>query len=249
MSNADTEVRNRRRCSRLPTVPGVNGVELTRTLTELHRSCTPEARVHLVLPSRADVGDQELADIAEGGGFVIRRRFATRASVLHRQWTIPDTVAPAMRLLICGLNPSPSAAEAGVGFARPGNRFWPVALAAGLVTRDRDPDDALAKHGIGMTDIVKRTTRRADELGREEFRLGLGRVTRLAARLQPRGICFVGLQGWRTVIDAKAGPGWQHRPLGDRPVYVMPSTSGLNASSRLDDLTAHLHAAWMGPPG
>ena len=27
------------------------------------------------------------------------------------------------------------------------------------------------------------------------------------------------------------------------PVYVMPSTSGLNAHSRLDDLTAHFRAA------
>ena len=229
-------------------MPGVNGVELTRRLTELHRASVPGARVHLVLPSRADVNDQELADIAEGAGFIIRRRLATRASVLHRQWTIPDTVAPAMRLLICGLNPSPSAADAGVGFARPGNRFWPAALAAGLVSRNRDPDNALATHGIGMTDIVKRTTRRADEIGPDEFRRGLDRVTRLAARLEPRSVCFVGLQGWRTVVDPKAGSGWQGQRLGDRPVYVMPSTSGLNASSQLDDLTAHLHAASAGPP-
>ena len=34
---------------------------------------------------------------------------------------------------MCGLNPSLYAADAGVGFARPGNRFWPAALAAGIV--------------------------------------------------------------------------------------------------------------------
>jgi hypothetical protein len=35
----------------------------------------------------------------------------------------------------------------------------------------------------------------------------------------------------------------QPEGLGGRPVYVMPSTSGLNASSSLGDLTAHLRAA------
>lgn len=29
---------------------------------------------------------------------------------------------------------------------------------------DRDPDHAHSHHGMGMTDIAKRTTRRADEL-------------------------------------------------------------------------------------
>jgi|TARA_B100002003_G_scaffold1284_1_gene1119 uroporphyrinogen decarboxylase len=38
-------------------------------------------------------------------------------------------------------------------------------------------------------------------------------------------------------------PGVQQRMLGGRPVYVMPHTSGLNAHSRLVDLTAHLAAA------
>ena len=32
------------------------------------------------------------------------------------------------------LNPSEHAADAGVGYVTPGNRFWPAALAAGLVT-------------------------------------------------------------------------------------------------------------------
>ncbi len=51
-----------------------------------------------------------------------------------------------------------TSADAGVGFARPGNRYWPAALAAGLVTVDRDARHALVHHGIGMTDLVKRAT-------------------------------------------------------------------------------------------
>ena len=51
-----------------------------------------------------------------------------------------------MRVLVAGLNPSLYTADAGVGYARPGNRFWPAALASGLVTRDRDPMSALRDH-------------------------------------------------------------------------------------------------------
>jgi hypothetical protein len=43
--------------------------------------------------------------------------------------------------------------------------------------------------------------------------------------------------------------GWQPRLLGGRPVYVMPSTSGLNAHSSLDELTAHLTEAATGAAG
>ena len=48
----------------------------------------------------------------------------------------------------------------------------------------------------------------------------------------------------------QARAGWQDRPLGPSPVYVMPSTSGLNAATSLADLAAHLQAASVPPkPG
>jgi hypothetical protein len=45
------------------------------------------------------------------------------------------------------------------------------------------------------------------------------------------------------VVDRTATAGVQPQPLGDRPVYLMPSTSGLNGRSSLNDLTGHLIAA------
>ncbi len=116
-------------------------------------------------------------------------------------------------------------------------------LASGLAVADRDPLALLAKNKIGMTDIVKRTTRRADELGRNEFVDGLRRVERLVAWLQPQVVCFVGLAGWRAAIDKRAAAGWQERTIGARPTYLMPSTSGLNANAQLPDLTEHLRYA------
>lgn len=164
----------------------------------------------------------------------------------RRTRSLPDTVGPGMRLLICGLNPSLYAADAGIGFARPGNRFWPAARAAGLVSVDRDPDAALKRDGIGMTDLVKRATVAASELTADEYRAGIARVEQLVRWLRPGAVCFVGLAGWRAAVDARAQPGVQPQGLGGVQVYVMPSTSGLNARSSLDELAEHLRAAaWL----
>ena len=240
---------------------------LPLALTGLHRSLRLGAPFHGSV--RAGTGDGLLADddfpgrffaeweldafadVLVGAGFTVDEltrdgdewlRFrATRAR------TLPDTVGPGMRLLVSGLNPSVYAADAGIGFARPGNRYWPAAMAAGLVTRPRDTVHALVEHGIGMTDIVKRATPRADALSADEYRTGLARVQRLAAWLQPGAVCFVGLAGYRAAVDKRAIAGWQAAPLGRVPVYVMPSTSGLNAHAQLPVLVQHLRAAMSGP--
>jgi TDG/mug DNA glycosylase family protein len=148
-----------------------------------------------------------------------------------------------MRLLICGVNPSLYSADVGVGYGRPGNRFWPAVMSAGIVSKDRDPIDALVYHGMGMTDFVKRATRTAAEVTIGEYRNGFSRVERLVRWLQPGAVCFVGLSGWRSVVNAKAVAGLQPEPIGDRPAYVVPSTSGLNARTTLADLTEHFLAA------
>jgi TDG/mug DNA glycosylase family protein len=194
---------------------------------------------------------ERLHDVLVGAGFELDELRVADPSWEHgrvvararRARTLPDTVGPGMRMLVCGLNPSLYAADAGVGFARPGNRFWPAALAAGLVTVDRDADHALWHHGVGMTDLVKRATVAASELTGDEYRAGLGRVEGLVRWLQPGAVCFVGLAGWRAAVDRRARPGVQPTGLADVPVYVMPSTSGLNAHTPLNDLTEHFRSA------
>ncbi len=191
----------------------------------------------------------QLDDVVTGAGFTVEPGSMTvdgdeirlRA---ERGRTLADTVAAGMRLLVCGINPAIFSADAGVGYARPGNRFWPAALAAGVVGKDRDPLDALIHHGVGMTDFVKRATRTAAEVTTTEFRHGHGRVERLVEWLRPRAVCFVGLAGWRAGVDPKAIAGLQPDGIGGRPAYVMPSTSGLNARTSLEELTEHLRVAW-----
>ncbi len=189
-----------------------------------------------------------LVDQVVGAGFEVEERSLVVSGDevrlrAVRGRTLADTVADGMRLLICGVNASFHSADAGVGYARPGNRFWPAALGAGLVERDRDPVDALVGHGMGMTDFVKRPTRTAAEVTVGEYRRGYARVERLVEWLQPGAVCFVGLSGWRAVVDRRAVAGLQPGRIGGRPAYVMPSTSGLNARTSLGELTEHLAAA------
>ena len=247
-------------------------VELPGALTGLHRAIALGGVLDLTVfqgdgAARTD-GDDDfpgrhftwwqpgpLADLLVGAGFTIdgpddgveveasTDPFARLTARATRARTLPDTVGPGMRLLVCGLNPSLYAADAGVGFARPGNRFWPAALAAGLVTTDRSPERALRDHGVGMTDLVKRATVAASELVADEYRDGLARVERLVAWLRPGAVCFVGLAGWRAAVDRRATAGVQAAALAGVPVYVMPSTSGLNARVLVSEHADHLRAA------
>jgi hypothetical protein len=151
-------------------------------------------------PPRRSVGWSPtlLADVVRGAGFeldrlldgVIQGRQAISAPALRAR-TLPDRVGKGLRMLVCGLNPSLYAADAGIGFARPGNRFWPAALAAGVATRDRDPEWLLSVDSVGMTDLVKRATVGADELAKAEYEAGVARLDRLVRWLRHGVVCFV----------------------------------------------------------
>ncbi len=218
--------------------------KLPLALARLHWRTQPGSR--LAVHARRAWRPHALADVLVGAGFVpdaIEWHGGALVAEVTRARSLPDTVGPGMRLLVCGLNPSEYAADRGLGYARPGNRFWPAALRAGLVTRSHDAMHALTVDGVGMTDLVKRATPRADLLSEDEYRAGAARVRGLVEWLRPAAVCFVGLQGWRAAVDGRAVAGVQALPFAGRPAYLMPSTSGLNAHTKLDDFVGHLRAA------
>lgn len=249
----------------------VAATALPGALAELHRVLPVGGHLELAVfegEGAATTGDDDdfpgrlftlwrrddLVDLLVGAGFDVLAvdsdgdSWHDLTATATRARTLADTVGPGMDLLLCGLNPSLYAADAGVAFARPGNRLWPALRAAGLATVDRDPAHLLTHHRIGMTDLVKRATVAATEVGDEEYRAGLGRVAGLCRLLQPAAVAVLGLAGWRAAVDRRARPGWQEHRLGPAPVYLMPSTSGLNAHSQIPDLAAHLAAAASSPP-
>jgi TDG/mug DNA glycosylase family protein len=73
-------------------------------------------------------------------------------------------------------------------------------------------------------------------------------VERLVRWLRPGALCFVGLAGWRAAVDRRARPGPQQDGLARVPVYLMPSTSGLNARTSRDELTAHFREVAAAAP-
>lgn len=240
----------------------VGKVRLPMALAHLHRALAVGAPVEitaLVGDDEGNLADDEFggrffarwsperfSELVTGAGFTIERVETVNDAAwvrARRDRTLPDFVGPDMRLLVCGLNPSLVAADAGYGYAGATNRFWPAALAAGLVTRARDPFHALMVDGIGMTDLVKRATPRADLLAVSEYGTGVERVRRLVEWLRPGVVVFVGLAGWRAAVARKARPGLQPDGFAGVPAYVMPSTSGLNARTSLAELADHLRRA------
>jgi TDG/mug DNA glycosylase family protein len=216
-------------------------------LADAHRGLAVGDRVEVVLRGPR-CHDDVLVDLFTGAGFRVESVDPRRGRVdvtATRLRTLPDVVGPDMRLLVCGLNPSLYSADLGVGYARPGNRFWPAALAAGIASVDRDPPHALAHHGTGFSDLVKRASVGAAELTAAEYIEGLARLDRLGALLRPRAIAFCGLTGWRAATgERKAVAGWQARRVGGTPAYVLPNPSGLNARANVRTLAAHLHQAY-----
>ncbi len=141
-------------------------------------------------------------------------------------------VAPGLRLLFVGINPSLRSAEAGHHFARPGNRFYPALHAAGLTPRLLRPDEdsELPAFGLGVTNIAWRPTRDAAQLSRAELREGAAELERDVAEYVPRLVAMLGLTAYRVAFARpQAAMGRQDDTIGGRPVWVLPNPSGLNA--------------------
>jgi TDG/mug DNA glycosylase family protein len=154
---------------------------------------------------------------------------------------IPDVIAEDLRLLFVGINPGLWSGATGHHFARPGNRFWPTIHRAGLTPRQLRPDEgeALLALGIGITNLVNRTTARADELTADELRAGAERLRATVARWRPRVVAILAVSAFRIAFDRpKAAIGRQPDRLGDAELWVLPNPSGLNAHYQLPELVA-----------
>jgi TDG/mug DNA glycosylase family protein len=150
-------------------------------------------------------------------------------------------VRPGLEILFCGINPGRTSAALGHHFARPGNRFWPVLHRAGFTPKQLDPseDGQLLVLGYGLTNLVMRTTARADELSVDELRAGARRLERELVALAPRVLAVLGVGAYRQAFGAPAAKvGKQGVALGHTAVWVLPNPSGLNAHYPMPALVA-----------
>ncbi len=168
---------------------------------------------------------------------------AQLAAAVHK--TVPDLIAPGLRVLFCGINPGLYTAAIGHHFGRPGNRFWPALHGAGFTPRLFTPweERDLLPLGIGITNMVSRTTATAAEVSPEEFVAGGARLRAQVAAYRPRVVAFLGIGAYRVAFASpKASLGLQPERIEASHLWVLPSPSGLNANHQLGDLIVLLRA-------
>jgi TDG/mug DNA glycosylase family protein len=142
-------------------------------------------------------------------------------------------------VLFVGINPGLYSGATGHHFARPGNRFWKALHGPGFTDREYSPfeDRSLLELGVGITNLIARTTGNADELSPEEYREGAARLERKVQRSRPAVVAFVGITAYRTAFGrprAKVGP--QEESLGGARVWVLPNPSGRTAAYQVPQL-------------
>jgi len=153
--------------------------------------------------------------------------------------TVPDVIAPGLRVLFCGINPGLYTAAVGHHFARPGNRFWPALHRSGFTDRLLSPFDEreLLKLRLGVTNVVARATAAAAELNKDDFEKGGLRLKAKVIRYRPRFVAVLGVGAYRVAFaQPKAIIGEQEERIAGVRVWVLPNPSGLNANYQLPDL-------------
>ena len=173
----------------------------------------------------------------------------TRAELeSFRDVEVPDLLPPPdrpLRLLVVGINPGLWTAATQTHFARPGNRFYPALLRAGILQQPVDPSAGMTdddrelfrSRGIGITNVVARATARADELTLDELREGGLRLRRLVEERRPVVVAVAGITAYRSAFgERRATVGEQPERWGGSRVFVVPNPSGLNAHDTVDSL-------------
>ena len=170
----------------------------------------------------------------------------TRAELeSFRDAEVPDLLGPDLRLLFVGINPGLWTAATQTHFAHPGNRFYPALLRGGVITEPISPSDGmtdadrdhLRSRGIGITNLVRRATARADELTEDELVAGGAELEALVRRTTPRVVAVAGITAYRSAFGKpKAVLGRQPEPFAGSELWVVPNPSGLNAHATIATL-------------
>ena len=165
---------------------------------------------------------------------------------------VPDLVGPGLRLLFVGINPGLWTAAVQTHFAHPVNRFYPALFRAGIIESPIDPSDGMSEadraafvaRGLGITNLVRRASARADDLSAEELRGGGERLLAFVEQHRPAVVAIAGITAYRSAFGVRgAVAGRQPDPLGGAELWVVPNPSGLNAHETVASLAVAYGAA------
>jgi TDG/mug DNA glycosylase family protein len=151
-----------------------------------------------------------------------------------------DQLRAGVHILFVGINPGIRSAVVGHHFAGPSNRFWKLLFDSGLVG-DRltyEDDWKLPDWGLGLTNIIPRSSVGIAELAPAEYEAGLAALERKIRRYRPLTVAFLGVTIYRMLFPslglAVLGP--TRARLGDAPVFLLPNPSGRNAHYSYDQM-------------
>ncbi|MEC1158003.1 G/U mismatch-specific DNA glycosylase [Cytobacillus horneckiae] len=152
---------------------------------------------------------------------------------------ILDYLKPNLDVIFIGFNPSVKSSETGYHYANPNNRFWKILFESGLTPRRFLPEEneKLLELGFGLTNIVSRPTKAADEITMEEYREGREELFKKLKHYQPKVACFVG-KGVYQQFSEKKSVSWGFQDLSvleHTKEFVAPSSSGL-VRMKIDDI-------------
>lgn len=155
--------------------------------------------------------------------------------------TLADLLRPGLRAVCVGINPAPRSVAAGHYYqGQLGQMFFRrLRLANLLPTTPGWEDDAAYAEGIGFTDIVKRPTAKAAEIGADEFAYGKPLLENKLEAAAPQLLIFSFKRTAEILFGKFAGNGFIGRQFGRAEVFVMPGPYAKTAevSQRIDELT------------
>lgn len=152
-----------------------------------------------------------------------------------------------LKILFVGINPHPGSARRGVPYSN-NKMFWYLLHDAGLLPEPREilKDDVKLKnlylhkfkkvYHFGLSTIVRRPSRTASEVKKEEALPGRKRLRAVIKKYQPVVVCFVGKITYSLFSEtSEFSFGWQP-DIAESKIYVMHSPHRGFARVRIKEL-------------
>jgi TDG/mug DNA glycosylase family protein len=157
--------------------------------------------------------------------------------MMTRRTSLPDHLVPDLKILFVGINPGLRSAALGHHYAGRSNRFWKLLYEAKLVPEPLSYQDdvRLPEWGLGLTNLVSRSTAGINSLRPQDYATGRLVLRRKLRRYRPRVVALLGITLFPILFplepkQAGRKPGLQPVTLYDARIILLPNPSGRNAS-------------------
>jgi TDG/mug DNA glycosylase family protein len=163
---------------------------------------------------------------------------------------LKDLLRHGLKAVFCGTQAGSQSARRGAYYAGRGNRFWSTLHDIGLTPVRLAPEQyaGLLAHGIGLTDVAKKTSGADSLLRRTHVDVTFFEKIEKYA---PRMLAFNGKRAASLALKVPGpmlGYGRQSSMIGKTALFVLPSTSGA-ASGFWDVRHWHDFAGHVGAQG